>query len=186
MLRSQLGTIGGALLVLLAAGVWSDTMSEEPRRFTEAEAQRYFAIEFNNTTWELIEKTDRTREETETMVYRAHASCYHWMQVGEPINHARGEYLISRAYAAAGDGEMALRHANRCLEITEANPDAAEDWDRAFACEAVARGHALSGKRAEAEEFLRRAEEAGRQIADDEDRRIFEGELNRQPWNGMR
>lgn len=64
-------------------------------------------------------------------------------------NFARGEHLISRVAARLGDGDLALRHARRCLELVELHPDVMEDWDLAFAHEALARGLAAVGDREE-------------------------------------
>jgi hypothetical protein len=172
-------------VVVLIAGLGSAEMSEE-RTFTVQEAHRWFAIEFNNTVWSFIENTDRTEAEAERMIHMAHASVFHWLEAGTLINHARGEYLVSRAYAAADRPEAALRHALRCMQLTEDASDEAKDWDVAFSFEAVARAYAISGKMEDARTFIERAERAGDEIADADDRKIFEGELGRQPWNGLR
>ena len=64
-------------------------MSEET--YTEAEAHRFFANQLNGQTWDLLDKTERTKEEDELMVYAAHASCRHWLEAGTGVNHQRGE-----------------------------------------------------------------------------------------------
>jgi hypothetical protein len=92
-------------------------MSDE-KAYTEAEAHRLFAIQFNAQTWDLLDKTERNKEEEELMVYSAHASCRHWLEAGAGVNHQRGEWMISRVYAVLGLGDSALRHAERCLELT--------------------------------------------------------------------
>ncbi len=171
--------------IFLIAGLGSADMSEE-RTFTVQEAHRWFAIEANNAVWGLIENSDRTEVETERMIHMAHASVYHWLEAGTPINHARGEYLVSRVYAAAGRPEAALLHALRCMQLTESAPEEAKDWDIAFSYETVARAYAINGDMENARKYLERAESAGDIIADKDDRTIFEGELSRQPWNGLR
>ena len=47
------------------------------------------------------------------MIHAAHASRYHWSQVGEPVNVAHGEWQCSHVYAALGRAEPALHHARR-------------------------------------------------------------------------
>jgi hypothetical protein len=77
------------------------------------------------------------------MLHMAHASRYHWEQVGTPANLARGEWLCSRVYAVLGRPEPALHHARRVVQICERN--GIGDWDLAFSHEAVARrGHCRS------------------------------------------
>ena len=72
-------------------------------------------------TWTLLEKTDRTPAQDDEMLHAAHASRYHWGEIGDPVNLARGEWQCSRVYAILGRAEPALWHARRCLEIDEAN-----------------------------------------------------------------
>src|SRR5947207_6769424 len=105
----------------------------------DAEAQRRLGIDLFNKTWTLIEKAERTREEDDEMVHCAHASAYHWQQVGTQANRARSEWQCSRVYTVLGLGEPALRHARRCLDLVEAAPDEVADWDLAAAYEALAR-----------------------------------------------
>ena len=126
-----------------------------------------------NFAWTLIEKPDRSDDETELMISAAHASALHWLQVGTPLNFARSQWQISRAYAVAGRGEPALHHARRCLSICQEHGFA--DFDLAFAYEALARAHALAGEPGEAQRFVDLAREAGGRIEDEEDRQhLFE------------
>ena len=159
-------------------------MTDE-KTFTLPETHRYFAAALNNETWDLIEKTDRNASETERMIHGAHASALHWIESGTGINHARAEYLCSRAYAAAGYADSALRHALRCKELTTEHADEATDWDRTFALEVAARAHAIAGNMDTARQLRREAEAACRAIADAEDREVVERELAREPWGGI-
>jgi hypothetical protein len=47
------------------------------------------------------------------MLHMAHASRFHWEQVGTPANLARGEWLCSRVYAVLRRPEPCLHHAAR-------------------------------------------------------------------------
>jgi hypothetical protein len=121
--------------------------------------------------WELLEKPQRTPEEDDTMLNAAHASRYHWQQVGTPINLVRGEWQISRVYATLQRAEPALYHAQRCLTICLAH--AIGDFDLAFAYEALARASAISGDWERLRHFRQLAEQAGEAITDDDDKEIF-------------
>ena len=154
-------------------------MNEE-QKFTLSEVHRHFAVQLNGETWALLDKTERTTEENERMLYTVFASGYHWLQAATPLHHQRSEWMIARVYGVLGRAEEALRHARRCLELTEAYPDLLEDFDFAFAYEGMARALALAGQREEAEGYHQRA--AAAQIADAEDRQIFEADFQSGNW----
>jgi hypothetical protein len=138
---------------------------------------RRLGIDLFNKTWTLMEKEDRTQEETDEMLHCAHASAYHWLHAGTAANRARSEWQCSRVYTVLGRAEPALYHARRCLEICEANPDALEDWDLPFAYEALARAYLTAGAPEEAAAAEARARELGTAIGGEKDREIFESDL---------
>ena len=111
------------------------------------------------------------------MLHAAHASRYHWGEVGEQVNLARGEWQVSRVYAVLGRGEPALYHARRCLEINEANDSFREDWELGSAYEALARAYAVAGDRAAREEWKARAVAELAKIEDAEDRQVLEQDI---------
>jgi hypothetical protein len=134
---------------------------------------RQLAVDLFNHTWTLLEKEGRTPDEDDEMLGAAHASRYHWSKATtEARNQARGEWQLSRVYAVLGRGEPAVHHARRCLEWCGRGE--VEDWDVAFAHEALARAYAVAGDAAKAEEHKRRARELGDAIADPEDREHFD------------
>jgi predicted ATPase len=90
----------------------------------------------------------------------------------EPKHRARGEWLCSRAYAVLGRAEPALHHAQRCFEICERHADNVEDWDLAFAYEALARANRVAGNEEEARRFEQRGLELADAISDPEDKEI--------------
>jgi DNA-binding transcriptional MerR regulator len=137
------------------------------------EDERKLAAQLFNGVWALMETEDRSAAQDDRMLHMAHASRYHWEQVGTPANLARGEWLCSRVYAVLRRPEAALHHARRVLELcTEHRLD---DWDLAFAHEAIARGLALVGDAAGSEAAIRAARAVP--IADDEDRELLERDL---------
>lgn len=146
-------------------------MSEPP--FELAAAHKWFAIECNNAAWTALEAASRSLEESERMIHQAHAACYHWLQVGTVLHHARAQNLLANAYAAVGRGEPALHHARRALELLKAAGGSAADWDWAFAHDALARAHAAAGD-VSAAAFRAEARAAGDRIADPEDKAAFD------------
>ncbi|MBN1878600.1 hypothetical protein JW823_00640 [bacterium] len=149
------------------------------------DAHQYFAIELNNEVWGLLQKPDRSDAENERMIYAAHGSCYHWLKVGTGVNHQRGEWLIARVYTDLGMAAEALRHASRCMALTDQYHDLMQDFDRAYAQEAMARANALAGRRDEALKHRKLAEKLGKQIAGEEDRNIFMGDFTGGNWYGL-
>ena len=133
-------------------------------------------ISLFNRTWDLIDKTDRSPEETELMINTAHASLYHWMQVGTPLNFARGEWQVSRVYSVCGRFEPALHHANNSLRICLENEIA--DFDLAFAYEAIARAYSIEPQSEKVAQHRNLALAAAEKIKSKEDRDYFLAQLN--------
>jgi hypothetical protein len=144
-----------------------------------AQTHRRLAAELFNQVWILLEKADRDQADDDRMLHAAHASRFHWGEIGEPINFARGEWQVSRVYAVLGRGEPALFHARRCLEICQAHEIG--DFDLAFAYEALARASAVAGQADEAARYAELARRAGEQIAEADDREIFFADLTTVP-----
>jgi hypothetical protein len=156
----------------------------------ERDLHRWFGVQLNNRMWEVIEDDGVGPQtpllERERMLYSAYASAYHWRNVGNEANFARGEHLISRMAARLGEADLALRHARRCLELIEAHPEVMEDWDMPFAYEALARASAAAGDLPAARRHFDRATELTGAVREDADRVIIENELERGPWFGLR
>jgi hypothetical protein len=128
-----------------------------------------------NGVWELLQNTSRTPEEDRQMIHMAHASRYHWGQVGTPVNVVRGEWQCSRVYAILGRGEPALFHAKHALQTCEAN--GIGDFDLAFCYEALARAHAVAGDTDEARRWQQRGVDAANDVFEDEDRELLVADL---------
>jgi DNA-binding transcriptional MerR regulator len=139
----------------------------------ETEEHRRLGIDLYNRTWTLMDAPG------DEMLHCAHASAYHWMQGGgTTANRARSEWLCSRGYSILGRPEPALHHARRCLELVESAPEEMEDWDIAGAHEALARAHHVAGEAEEARRNYELAREDTAKIADPEDRKHIEADLD--------
>jgi hypothetical protein len=141
----------------------------------EKDLHRKFAVDCFNGTWDLIEKEDRTSEEDARMIHMAHASRYHWGEIGTPLNFARGDWQISRVYAILGQGQNALRYAKSCLHLCEENDIG--DFDLAFAYEAAARAFAVLGDAHMKDKHLALARDASEAIDKNEDKKYLLSEL---------
>ncbi|MEZ5097762.1 MAG: hypothetical protein R2731_17785 [Nocardioides sp.] len=74
-------------------------------------------VEANNTTWELLDRTDRSPDDDEELLRRAYTAAYHWQRAttAGPANEARAAYTVAKALLATGQPERALTSADRCL-----------------------------------------------------------------------
>lgn len=145
----------------------------------EQKIHRQFAVDLFNMVWDLLDKTQRTPEEDDTMLHAAHASRYHWEKAGTALNLARGEWQVSRVYATLGRAEQALYHAGRSLDICQANQFG--DFDLAFAHEALARARDVAGDLTGRDRSLELAVIAGQAIEKEDDRKHFFSELKSIP-----
>ena len=138
---------------------------------------RRLGVDLYNATWELLDREDRSAEEDDALVARAHASFYHWSQVADvrPENVGRGHWLCSRVHAVLGQADTAAHHAARYVAIARAGGVA--DWDLAAALEASARAAAVKGDFDAAERLEAEAREACAAVTDAEDRTVVEADL---------
>ncbi len=136
---------------------------------------RQLGVDLFNRTWALLDQGRRSKLDDDEMLNAAHASAYHWSRVGKPENLARSEWQISRVNAVLGRGAAALHHAQRCLDHCLEN--GIDDWDLAFAYEALARAHRVAGDEDEYRRNLELARSAGAKIAEDDDRELLEKNL---------
>ena len=156
----------------------------EEQKYTIQEANHYFAVSLNNLVWDLLAKKERTRDESERMVNAANASFYHWSVVGQPVNFARGYWLISHVYAVLKQGGQAVYFADRCMETTQ--KAGLIDFDLAYAFEGLARAYAASGDVERSQENWQKAQDAGEKIKSQEDRDLFFNDFKAEPWFGIR
>lgn len=151
-------------------------MGSPPTRLElDPDVRRTAAVATFNYTWSLLRREDRTQRDDDLMIHAAHTSRFLWEDVGGPINHARGEWQVSRVYAVLRRAEPALFHARRCLEICEA--EGIGDFDLGFAYEAMARAHAVAGNAEEAARYGAMGLEQAAAVADQDDREVLLDDL---------
>jgi hypothetical protein len=133
--------------------------------------ERQQGVELFNGTWKLIE----SREDDELMLHSAHASAWHWAAAPEcaPANRARSEWLVSRVSALCGLPDAARLHAESCLRWCEEH--SLEDWDLAYAYEALARASKLAGDDLGAARYA--AQALAVPIEEADDRELLERDL---------
>lgn len=150
----------------------------------DAQSHRTLAINTNNSVWDILGSGDSVQgEDADEMTRRAYSAAHHWLRADGAVaaNGARADWLIAKTWIARGNGELALHHAQRCLDVCVR--EGLADFDIAYAHEAMARSLALLGRAAEAKSYLESAREVP--VADADDREIVESDLAAGPWFGL-
>lgn len=109
----------------------------------DSESETKLAKSLFNSCWELMDKPDRTLEEDGEMVHLAHASRWHWGNVGGTQEKAIGEWQCSRANAILGNSYAAVLHATLSAKLAADLPD--PNFMKASSSEALAHAHYLLG-----------------------------------------
>lgn len=142
-------------------------MSEE----TKALAGKLF-----NDVWALMDKEARSEEENYLMVHTAHASLYHWIQVGTPHNIYVGEWQLSRVYALLSNFDSCIYHGKRALQLCEIN--GFQGFDLAYAYEALTRAYLVKGNKSECTKYLELALRETDKVQEKESKDLITADLN--------
>lgn len=153
-------------------------MSDE----TSIESNKHYAVEYNNLVWELLVRDTRTPEEDEMMVHAAHASYLHWVTAGSELHRQRGVWLLARVYAELSMGPMSRKFAEQCRAMTDAHADQMEEFDKAYALEAMARSHAVSGEFEDAKLYYEQLKEEIETLSNPNDRELVESDTQSGNW----
>ena len=150
-------------------------------------ANKWFGVNYNNGIFPLLEKADRTEDETEMMIQMAFASTLHWSEYSgcKYVNKVRGINMIATALAYAGRKESSLFYARQNYEMVMNNINDVEDFDISFMLMQLARSLALNAKYDEAERIYNECLVSIEKIKDEEDKKICVGDLNSGPWYGL-
>jgi len=133
-------------------------------KLTIQEWHKKEAVRNFNETWDLIDKKDRSDDDNLLMIHKAHASRFHWGEIGTELNFARGEWQVSRVYALCNMGESALYHGLRSLKYCLDNNIG--DFDLAFGYESVARAYKILNDTEQSSKYLALANEANNLVED--------------------
>jgi hypothetical protein len=150
----------------------------EPR-LPDPAVERRQAVALFNHVWSLLDLEVRTAEQDDAMLHAAHASRWHWGNVGGPAEWAVGEWQCSRVYAVLGRAEPAVHHARRCVALCEQH--GLGGFVPASAHEAMARALAVAGDVAGSQRHRREATRLCALIDDPDDRAVVEADLSTVP-----
>ncbi len=147
-----------------------------PVTVLDPETERRVAAALYNHVWDLLETPGRSPLQDEALVHAAHASRWHWGVIGGPEQKIVGDWLLARAYAAAGRGGPAVHYARLASAGCDAYPQA-PDWLAASTAEGMARALLADGDRSAAREWRDRATAALAEIEEAEDRELVAAQI---------
>lgn len=151
-------------------------MDEQQEKINNS--HRYFAAFCFNACWDLIDKNQKTEEDTENMIHLAHSSFWHWTQVQgvTPTNISVGYWQLARVYALAGNGDDSLYYGKRCMDIGLTNN--LDPFYIGYAYEAIARANQVLKRPEQTIENKAKAREYYDKILDDENKNLLQNDLN--------
>jgi len=137
-----------------------------------------FAARCNNRAWDLASR-DRTPAEDRELLDVAHASAWHWAQVGSELNRMRATLLLAAVHAELGMGASALALAREMHGYFAARDT--DDWELAMVHAIDAHAAHAAGLLDEHRQAHQRAVAALAAIADAEDRAVVAVTFGRVP-----
>jgi hypothetical protein len=141
----------------------------------DVEVNREIAVATFNRCWELLDQAVRSNDENVEMLTCAFTSRYHWGYASGPQELIVGDWMISQAAAALGDGHLAVWFAVRADGA--ASTGDVPDWLTASTAEGVARAYKAIDDPVRRDVWIEKAARLVVAIADDEDRALIASQL---------
>ncbi len=141
----------------------------------DAEAHREVAVATYQRCWVLLDQAARSNDDDVELLTTAFASRFHWGHAGGPQEWIVGDWMISRAAAATGQGQLAVWFATRAdgaAQVTQV-----PDWLAASTAEGVARAYAANGDGHRRDLWIEKSQKLVAVIADAEDRELIASQL---------
>ena len=133
------------------------------------------ATQLFNRCWQLLESTRDVDDDVELLT-AAFSSRYHWLIVGEQEQRIVSDWMVARAAAAVGEGELSLLFAKRAHAA--AQDIGVPDWLVASSAEGVARAYAAAGDVEQFGHYFALATRLAAVIADADDRMLIASQLD--------
>jgi len=145
----------------------------------DADEHRTLGATTYNRCWELLESAERSPADDRELLTCAFTSRYHWGVVGRHEQIVSGDWMISRAAAAVGEGALSVNYG---LVANEgARDNSTPDWLKASTAEGLARAYAAVGMDSERDHWIDVAARLVERISDAEDREIIATQLTSVP-----
>ncbi len=132
------------------------------------------ATQLFNRCWEILDAPREERDDVELLT-TAFSSRYHWLNAGAAEQWIVSDWMVARAAAAAGYGELSLHFAKRAHSAAQESES--PDWLVASTAEGVARAYATLGDAEEFNNWFALATRLIEVIADPEDQSLIASQL---------
>ncbi|RBP44458.1 serine/threonine protein kinase [Roseimicrobium gellanilyticum] len=141
----------------------------------DGEDHRKLSVEYFNRAWELMDRTQWSREEAAEMRSYAHGSLAHWRQRDDckTRNLSVGYWQLSRVYALLGEWYSAQICARLCLAASVQEPP----FYLGYAYEALARAALKEGNIQRFRQHLGSAKAQAALVTDEGERKLLEKDL---------
>ena len=120
-------------------------------------------------------ESTRNADDDVELLTAAFGSRFHWLSVGAIEQWITSDWMVARAAAATGDGELSLRFAERAHRAAQEN--AVPDWLVASTAEGVARAYTVTGDVEAFNNWSALAARLVEVIADPEDKALIASQL---------
>ena len=147
-------------------------MPRSPEDIKPESWHRFFASTANNRAWEMAEQR-ASQVDLRELLNAAHASAWHWQEVGNELNRMRAVMLLAQAHAMAGFGSSALAYAEEVRSYFLAKPST-PDWELAFVYTVHAYAASVAGSVEQHSQSYVQAARALEGIGDEQERSIVE------------
>ena len=142
-----------------------------PQDFDTDKAHLHFSTACFNSTWDLLDNSNRSEEDNEEMVRLAHVSLWHWTKRSHCTAKeiSIGNWLLARVYAVIGQPDNSRSYARLSLHHAPAD----QAFFVGYAYEALARAEHVAGNHDAKEEYLHKAQEHAERVADNEEKKML-------------
>ncbi len=141
----------------------------------KAELHKYYSTHCFNEAWTLMDKTDRTTQESEDMIHYAMASLFHWSKRKDCTDKHKsiGSWQISRCFVLIGNLDKGEQYGKLCLNFSKKQ----SPYFKGYAHETLARVYHLMDKTDLKNKHLIKANELNDQIENDEEKQLLLNDL---------
>jgi len=139
---------------------------------------RYFAIKSNNDFWSLSEG-DLSHDDKLNIITIAHASLFHWREVGTEENIQLANLAVARAYCL-NESLHCMRYAKQAFEFFDKS---GEKWVQAFTNAVLSHACRIAGDFKQSKRLYEKATSLQTELSEG-DRKLFEATFSRIPVPG--
>ena len=148
---------------------------EKPNLEDLSNFHRYFAIQCNNDFWPLSEG-ELSHDDKQNIITIAHASLFHWREVGTDENIQLANMAVARAYCV-NESSNSLKYAKQAFEFFDKS---GEKWVQAFTNAVLSHAYHIAGDFKQSKRLYENANSLQAELSEG-DRKVFEATFSRIP-----